>query len=119
MLVQKLSLAAIILAGLSFAAPQATAKDFTVKYKPSEVQTAEGRANVYARIEKTARELCAYQYSPPYAVLLKNRMDRCLRRTVEGFIRDIDQSKLTALHAAKTQKTPDGSSVVLAQQAAE
>ena len=67
-------------------------------YTKSELETARGAANVYARMKRRAHSLCAVNGRQPLAI--RRWEDRCEADLVEDFLAGIDDARLNQLHAA-------------------
>lgn len=78
------------------------ANDHELRYARAELTTDSGAVEVYGRILKVAANVCDEQLGRQ--TLVRNRVehDRCEAEIVEKLVNDIDDPRLSYLHAVET-----------------
>ena len=90
--------AAAACAAMTAMTAQARADVVDFDYHASELETAQGAADVYARLKKRAHSLCAA--TGPRPIAIKRWEAACAADLVEDFVAGIDDTQLTRIHAA-------------------
>ena len=96
------SIAGIMAAGGASAARlDSDAPSVVVKYSEQSLATDEGVYDLYHRITAAARQVCPDPWTRDWS--LKAQAERCRKEAVARAIRQIDNSRLAALHAARSK----------------
>jgi UrcA family protein len=97
------SLAGIMAAGAAGAAilDSGDLPTVVVKYSKESLATDEGVNALYRRITNAARQVCPVE--PTRDLKLQSQIDHCRNQAIARAIRQIDNSRLAALHSARSK----------------
>lgn len=98
MTLKSIALIAISAATLATPALAAPADRIQLRYNTAELVTATGASKLYDRIQTEAQEACSDNNTRPLRV--KTLIDRCEADLVEGWVAQIDDTRLNSIHAA-------------------
>jgi UrcA family protein len=97
------SIAGLMAAGAASAAgPDGDVPTAVVKYSQESLATDEGVKTLYRRITAAAKEVCPEASIRSFA--LQSQVEQCRDQAIARAIRQIDNSRLAALHAAHSKK---------------
>jgi UrcA family protein len=95
------SLAGVIAAGAANANPDGDAPSLVVQYSRQSLATDAGASDLYRRITAAARQVCPSASMGDLHALQRER--QCRNEAVARAIRQIDNSRLAALHASHSK----------------
>ena len=81
---------------------QSIASDHEFRYAQAELATEGGAIDVYARIARLAADVCDERLGRHSLVKKRAAHDRCEAEVIENLVTDINDPRLTYLHAAKS-----------------
>jgi len=96
------SFAGVMAAGAASAAsPASDVPTVVVKYSVESLATDEGVYALYRRITRAASQVCPE--APMRSLSLRTKVEQCRNQAIARAVRQIDNSRLAALHAGRTK----------------
>ncbi len=77
----------------------AVAADREYRYARADLASAGGAEHIYAEINEIAEDVCYDQYGGSRLVTYRAERERCIDEVVENLVADIDDPRLSRVHA--------------------